>query len=86
MRPAARRRPTLREYLTVSQAAAFLGVSPSTLRNWDRLGKVAAHRHPVNGYRLYMQADLAALLKPLEPGAGVSQRRRMSGAITRGRR
>ncbi len=66
----------LRTYLTVGQAAAFLGVSRDTLRNWDRRGKVAAHRHPVNGYRLYRREDLAALVshisaqkKPAPPSA-----------------
>jgi len=51
------------EYLTIKEAADFLGVSPSTLRNWDRAGKVRAVRHPVNGYRLYLQQDLSALLE-----------------------
>lgn len=69
MRPSAVTRPTLREYLTVSQAAEFLGVSASTLRNWDRVGKVAARRHPVNGYRLYLQTDLLKLLKGVTRGS-----------------
>jgi excisionase family DNA binding protein len=50
------------DYLTIKEAAEFLGVSPSTLRNWDRACKVKAVRHPVNGYRLYLQEDLKALL------------------------
>ncbi|QDV89900.1 RecBCD enzyme subunit RecD [Phycisphaerae bacterium RAS2] len=37
----------LNDFLTVSLAAEFLGVSPSTLRNWDRGGKLRAIRHPV---------------------------------------
>ncbi len=49
-------------YLTVSGAAAFLGVSVSTLRNWDRTDKLKALRHPLNGYRLYHRHDLCALL------------------------
>jgi excisionase family DNA binding protein len=53
----------LQEYLTIKEAAVFLGVSPSTLRNWDRAGKVKAGRHPVNGYRLYHQDHLRALLE-----------------------
>jgi hypothetical protein len=28
--------------------AGCLRVSPNTLRNWDRGGKILAHRHPVN--------------------------------------
>lgn len=49
-------------YLTVSEAAALLGVTPATLRNWDRSGKLKAVRHPMNGYRLYLQRELEALL------------------------
>lgn len=47
--------------MTVKQAAAFLGVTETTLRNWDRTGKVRAERHPVNRYRLYRRADLENL-------------------------
>lgn len=50
------------DYLTVKQAAEFLGVSPDTLRNWDESGKLRAIRHPVNGYRLYDPETLKALL------------------------
>jgi excisionase family DNA binding protein len=52
----------LGDLLTVSDAAEFLGVSASTLRNWDRSGKLKAVRHPVNGYRLYRKADLQKLI------------------------
>jgi len=55
----------LGDFLTVSEAAEFLGVSPSTLRNWDRNGKLNALRHPVNGYRLYSKEDLKHLLKAI---------------------
>lgn len=50
------------DYMTVAEAAEYLGVSPSTLRNWDRSGKLTARRHPLNGYRLYRREDLAQLL------------------------
>lgn len=52
----------LQDYLQIKAAAAFLGVSVSTLRNWERSGKLVAHRHPINGYRLYRKADLEAIL------------------------
>ena len=55
--------PNLGEYLTVGEAAETLGVSRSTLRNWDRAGKLSAYRHPVNGYRLYSRKDIEGLLK-----------------------
>ncbi len=53
----------LRTFLTVGQAAYFLGVSSSTLRNWERSGKLKAKRHPVNGYRLYDRDELLELLR-----------------------
>src|ERR1041385_4495106 len=58
----------LAEYLTVSQAAAYLGVSPWTLRNWDKAGRLRTIRHPKNGYRIYRVEDLAAVLKIDAPG------------------
>ena len=54
------------EYLTVTAAAEFLGVSPNTLRNWDRDGKVPVHRHPASNYRLFKVADLEELLRRIE--------------------
>jgi DNA-binding transcriptional MerR regulator len=54
---------SLVEYLTVKTADAFLGVCPSTLRNWDRAGKLKPHRHPMNRYRLYRRAELEAVLR-----------------------
>ena len=53
----------LSDYLRISEAATYLGVSPNTLRNWVNAGKVAAIRHPVNSYRLFKRRDLDALLK-----------------------
>lgn len=35
--------------LTIKDAAALLGVTPETLRNWDRADKLKPIRHPVNG-------------------------------------
>ncbi len=54
------------EYLTVGEAAEVLGVSPWTLRHWDRTGKMKSYRHPVNRYRLYRREDLVALLDRIE--------------------
>jgi MerR family transcriptional regulator, copper efflux regulator len=56
----------LSDYLRISEAAEYLGVSPNTLRNWVNAGKIAAIRHPVNDYRLFKREDLDALLKQVE--------------------
>ena len=61
-----RRVTKLRDYLRISEAADYLGVSPNTLRNWERAGKIAAHRHPMNRYRLFRQQDLDSLLRQVE--------------------
>jgi excisionase family DNA binding protein len=53
----------LRNCLPIRDAASFLGVSEGTLRNWDREGKIATHRNPINGYRLFRKSDLEALLR-----------------------
>jgi DNA (cytosine-5)-methyltransferase 1 len=59
--------PSMRYFLTVSEAAELLGVSASTIRNWDRSGKLKALRHPVNNYRLYDRDELQALLARVMP-------------------
>lgn len=56
----------LRDYLRIAQAAEHLGVSKNTLRNWENAGKLVAHRHPVNKYRLFKREVLDALLKQVQ--------------------
>jgi excisionase family DNA binding protein len=56
---------TLAQFLKVKQAARLLGVSVSTLRNWDRQGKLRPVRNPMNGYRLYRPDDLEKILSYL---------------------
>ena len=64
----------LKDFLRISEAAEYLGVSPNTLRNWENAGKIAAHRHPVNGYRLFKQKELDALLLPVQSdNAGLTE-------------
>jgi len=59
----------LQSYLRIKQAAEFLGVSESTLRNWGRNGKITTYRHPISRYRLYKKADLEGLLREIERSA-----------------
>lgn len=57
---------THEELLTVKQAAEILGVAPNTVRAWGAAGKIREHRHPINGYRLYAQADLDRVLRDID--------------------
>lgn len=56
----------IEEYLQIKAAARFLGVTAATLRNWERSGKLASHRHPLNSYRLYKKEDLEAFLQLID--------------------
>jgi MerR family transcriptional regulator, copper efflux regulator len=70
----------LHDYMRIQEAAAFLGVSPNTLRNWGREEKVPEFRHPVNNYRLYRRSDLEELLRRVgRPGRAAGKRRQTAG-------
>ncbi|MFA5888744.1 MAG: MerR family DNA-binding transcriptional regulator [Candidatus Paceibacterota bacterium] len=59
------------QYITIRQASKILNVSPLTLRNWDKNGKLKAHRHPMNNYRVYKIEDLEKVIMDIETGTGV---------------
>ena len=67
--------PRLDEYLRIRAAAAYLGVAPNTLRNWEAAGKIVVCRHPVNNYRLFKVSDLDKLLKITERSAHKQNRK-----------
>ncbi len=62
-----------RDLLTVKEVAKLLGVTPLTVRNWDARGKLVAHRHPLNNYRVYKVADIENLVKELDLSKGVKK-------------
>ncbi|MYD98673.1 MAG: MerR family DNA-binding transcriptional regulator [Gammaproteobacteria bacterium] len=45
-------------YLTIAEAARYIGVSSATLRRWDAGGKLRATRRAGSNYRYYRVADL----------------------------
>lgn len=59
----------LDDYLTIKDAAEYLGVSINTLRNWANDGKFPVHRNPINNYRLIKKVDLDQLLEQVEQSA-----------------
>ena len=52
----------INSYLTIKQAAKFLGVTSNTLRNWEKNKKITTYRNPLSRYRLYKIKDLEELL------------------------
>lgn len=46
------------KYYSIHVFSRLLGVTPQTLRNWDRTGKLKPHHTGANGYRYYSQEQL----------------------------
>ncbi|MBU4481043.1 MerR family DNA-binding transcriptional regulator [Patescibacteria group bacterium] len=64
--------PPVRRYLTVKEVAKILEVTPLTLRNWDKKGKLMAYRHPINNYRIYKAEDIEFFLREIESQGKIS--------------
>ena len=56
----------LARFITIKGAAKLLGVSPLTLRNWDKKKKLIAYRHPINNYRVYRRDEIENFLQKIE--------------------
>ena len=54
------------KFINIKAAALMLGVSPLTLRNWDKRKKLIAFRHPINNYRVYKLVDIQDFLNKIE--------------------
>jgi excisionase family DNA binding protein len=61
------------DWLTLGQAAKYLGVAQSTIRKWSDQGRVPAFYTP-GGHRRYRRPDLDNFLHRSGPGGGVQQR------------
>ena len=58
------------DWLTLGQAAKYLGVAQSTIRKWSDQGRVPAFYTP-GGHRRYRRGDLDVFLQRSGPSAGV---------------
>jgi len=56
------------KYITIKETSEILGVSKITLRNWDKSGKLPAHRHPFNNYRVYKKEDVDKIIEMIDNG------------------
>src|ERR1051326_194675 len=66
--PGRRAPATEPDWLTLGQAAKYLGVAQSTIRKWSDQGRVPAFYTP-GGHRRYRPGDLDAFLERSGPGA-----------------
>jgi excisionase family DNA binding protein len=65
--PGRRAPATEPDWLTLGQAAKYLGVAQSTIRKWSDQGRVPAFYTP-GGHRRYRRADLDKFLESSGPG------------------
>ncbi|MDP2934208.1 MAG: MerR family DNA-binding transcriptional regulator [bacterium] len=66
-----------KKYYTIKQAAEILGVTPLTLRNWDKRGKLKAYRHPINNYRVYKTQQLELFLRMTDASREKKKKRKI---------
>ena len=51
------------ELITISKATKMFGVTPQTMRNWDRNGKLKPIKRSTNGFRYYNLLDVKNLIE-----------------------
>ncbi len=57
-------------WLSIGDAAEFLGLSRDTLRRWEKVGKIKVYRSPTNR-RIYKQSDLDDVYKARQSGVPI---------------
>ena len=70
-------------FVSIREVSKILGVTPLTLRNWDRRGVLVAYRNPVNNYRLYRYADVLAFTDAIKKGTSDHDAENKSNADAR---
>jgi len=50
-------------YFTINKFSKIVGVTPQTLRNWDKTDKLKPHHTTESGYRYYSEEQLNQVLK-----------------------
>ncbi len=74
---------SMRDNLTLGEAAAAIGVSQDTLRRWERVGKLHTHRDQRNR-RIVSAAEVRRLLGRHQrhaSGGRISARNRLAGIV-----
>jgi molybdopterin-binding protein len=76
--------PVMPTSLTLGEAAAAIGVSPDTLRRWDRAGKLRTHRDERNR-RMVSVEEVRRLSRRRQQrhrtGRSLSARNRLAGTV-----
>ena len=70
-----------RKYISIKGAAEMLGVTPLTLRNWDKKGILTAYRNPVNNYRVYRIDQVELFQRRIENSKNRNRGRRIDISV-----
>ena len=65
------------KYLSIKAAARMIGVTPLTLRNWDKKGVLTSYRNPINNYRVYRADQIQLFLRKIENSKNKKNGRRI---------
>ena len=55
----------MREYVTIKEASDLLGVTPQTLRAWEKKGELVPYRNPINNYRVYKVGQIEQFIEEM---------------------
>jgi len=47
-----------KDFLNIKEAAQFIGVTPNTMRNWEKEKRITTYARPFDKRRLYKKEDL----------------------------
>jgi len=53
----------MEKYITVKEASDLLGITPQTLRKWEKKGYLVPYRNPVNNYRMYQIGQIEKFIE-----------------------
>jgi len=53
----------MNEYISIKETARLIGVSPQTLRKWEKDGHLVPYRNPINNYRMYKVEQVEAFIE-----------------------
>lgn len=70
------------KYISIKEVARMLGVTPLTLRNWDKKGTLTAYRNPVNNYRVYRLDQVELFQRRIENSKNKSRGRKIDISIS----
>jgi len=55
----------MREYISIKDASELLGVTPQTLRAWEKKGELVPMRNPINNYRVYKVEQIETFIEDM---------------------